>query len=193
MTLLNFGRIGSLGYYVGTILVCIAMLALAYAAIIFHYRDRLLTHKLTARMLQLELKKQISSEPGALTAARISDIKGSNGAHMATDAGPVTIVDVEPQQRNKGKSLAASAMQARIEKLKHRAKNGLYYDRVGPTLLGGALIVAYAFNFYCKSVLIKMSCPAGALSQICFISIVRALNGRQVGSFALHYLFFLLI
>ncbi|KAG0256874.1 hypothetical protein DFQ27_005439 [Actinomortierella ambigua] len=145
LTLLNFGERDTLSYYVGTALLCTAMLALAYAASTFHYRDRLLTHKLSAQMLQMQLRKQISSEPGALTAARIADVakKHGNGNGDGT-AGPVTVINVEPRSG----SSAAAALQAQIDNLKHKATTGVFYDRVGPTLLGGALIIAYGFNFY---------------------------------------------
>ncbi|KAF9978114.1 hypothetical protein BGZ73_003686 [Actinomortierella ambigua] len=147
MTLLNFGERRSLSYYVGTALLCIAMLSLGYAASTFHYRDRLLSHKLSAQMLQMQMRKQISSEPGALTAARIADVAKSRGGVVGgnnSTAGPATIINVE----SRGESSAIAALQARIDWLKHKAQDGKYYDRVGPTLLAGALIIAYGFNFY---------------------------------------------
>ncbi|KAG0237938.1 hypothetical protein BGW42_008038 [Actinomortierella wolfii] len=149
LTLLNFGQPGSLGWYVGTVLLCIAMLVLVYASATFHFRDRLLSHKLKAQTLQLELRKQISSEPGALTAARIAEVSGTTAA--TGEAGPATIITVEQRRSKKKKgreSASTMTVQARIEKLKRRAEQGRYYDRIGPSIVTGALIIAYSFNLY---------------------------------------------
>ncbi|KAH7051518.1 hypothetical protein BKA57DRAFT_370464, partial [Linnemannia elongata] len=40
LTLCNFGRIGSLAFYIGSSLLLVAMTTLGYAVLTFHYRDR---------------------------------------------------------------------------------------------------------------------------------------------------------
>ncbi|KAK3826915.1 MAG: hypothetical protein JOS17DRAFT_664119, partial [Linnemannia elongata] len=46
LTLCNFGRIGSLAFYIGSSMLLLAMTTLGYAILMFHYRDRSLGRRL---------------------------------------------------------------------------------------------------------------------------------------------------
>ncbi|KAF9574418.1 hypothetical protein EC968_006578 [Mortierella alpina] len=66
LTLCNFGALDSLAFYIGASVLMVAMSSLAYAAFLFHVRDRSLTRRLKNSLA----KKQTDSLTGA-------DVKGA--------------------------------------------------------------------------------------------------------------------
>lgn len=57
LTLCNFGRIGSLAFYIGSSLLLVAMTTLGYAVLTFHYRDRSLSRRLNMAMARKKAKR----------------------------------------------------------------------------------------------------------------------------------------
>ncbi|KAG0298045.1 hypothetical protein BGZ96_003313 [Linnemannia gamsii] len=57
LTLCNFGRIGSLAFYIGSSMLLVAMTTLGYAIFTFHYRDRSLSRRLTMAMARKKAKR----------------------------------------------------------------------------------------------------------------------------------------
>ncbi|KAF9913174.1 hypothetical protein EC991_003634 [Linnemannia zychae] len=65
LTLCNFGRIGSLAFYIGSSLLLVAMTTLGYACLMFHYRDRSLSRRLKAAMAKKQAKRNKKGGPGS--------------------------------------------------------------------------------------------------------------------------------
>ncbi|KAG0316162.1 hypothetical protein BGZ97_007324 [Linnemannia gamsii] len=65
LTLCNFGRIGSLAFYIGSSILLVAMSTLGYAIMTFHYRDRSLSRRLKAAMARKKAKRNKKGGPGA--------------------------------------------------------------------------------------------------------------------------------
>ncbi|KAF9113831.1 vacuolar transporter chaperone [Mortierella sp. AM989] len=64
LTLCNFGTTGSIGFYIGVSILAIAMSSLAYAATIFHHRDRSLSRRLRASIVKRQLKRSEATASG---------------------------------------------------------------------------------------------------------------------------------
>ncbi|KAG0368331.1 hypothetical protein BGZ54_002169 [Gamsiella multidivaricata] len=56
LTLCNFGPVRSLGFYIGVSILVVAMSSLAYAAAIFHRRDRSLSRRLAVKLAKKQAK-----------------------------------------------------------------------------------------------------------------------------------------
>ncbi|KAF9126106.1 hypothetical protein BGW39_006864 [Mortierella sp. 14UC] len=67
LTLCNFGRIGSLAFYIGSSLLLVAMTTLGYACLMFHYRNRSLGRRLRAAMAKKKAKRTKKGGPGSET------------------------------------------------------------------------------------------------------------------------------
>ncbi|KAG0372147.1 hypothetical protein BGX24_000671 [Mortierella sp. AD032] len=67
LTLCNFGRIGSLAFYIGSSLLLVAMTTLGYACLMFHYRDRSLGRRLNAALAKKKAKRNKKGGPCAET------------------------------------------------------------------------------------------------------------------------------
>ncbi|KAG0280290.1 hypothetical protein BGZ95_010650 [Linnemannia exigua] len=65
LTLCNFGRVGSLAFYIGSSLLLVAMTTLGYACLMFHYRDRSLGRRLNAALARKKAKRNKKGGPGA--------------------------------------------------------------------------------------------------------------------------------
>ncbi|KAF9965536.1 hypothetical protein BGZ70_004642 [Mortierella alpina] len=72
LTLCNFGALDSLAFYIGASVLMVAMSSLAYAAFIFHVRDRALSRRLKSALA----KKQADSPSGV----------GGKGARSSPDS-----------------------------------------------------------------------------------------------------------
>ncbi|KAF8949088.1 hypothetical protein BGZ47_011316 [Haplosporangium gracile] len=57
LTLCNFGRAGSLAFYIGSSILLVAMVTLGYAVLTFHYRDRSLSQRLKVAMAKKKAKR----------------------------------------------------------------------------------------------------------------------------------------
>lgn len=66
LTLCNFGRIGSLAFYIGSSMLLLAMTTLGYAILMFHYRDRSLGRRLKVAMAKKKAKRNKKGGPDAV-------------------------------------------------------------------------------------------------------------------------------
>ncbi|KAG9070825.1 hypothetical protein KI688_008366 [Linnemannia hyalina] len=66
LTLCNFGRIGSLAFYIGSSVLLLAMTTLGYAVLTFHYRDRSLSRRLKVAMAKKKAKRNKKGGPNAV-------------------------------------------------------------------------------------------------------------------------------
>ncbi|KAF9135709.1 hypothetical protein BG015_003226 [Linnemannia schmuckeri] len=66
LTLCNFGRVGSLAFYIGSSILLVAMTTLGYAVLTFHYRDRSLSRRMKVAMAKKKAKRSKKSSPDAV-------------------------------------------------------------------------------------------------------------------------------
>ncbi|KAF9422170.1 hypothetical protein BGZ94_008641 [Podila epigama] len=67
LTLCNFGSKGSLAFYIGVLVLLVAMSALGYAATSFHRRDRSLSRRLQGALARKQAKREAKGAPPSST------------------------------------------------------------------------------------------------------------------------------